>query len=308
MRFLVPEDRGEGSRRGARALWIERAGQWLDVSAALGDLTSHHGDWVTPLDLLLRESADSQARTARVEELANKGLPVLADPEEAEEALSRAWAPLLGGTLWCVGRNYVAHAHELGNEPPGEPILFQKPRASLLGNGETVTLPAGAERVDYEGELALIVGAEINAETDVENLPLGELLFGVTLLNDITERSLQARMKEKGKPWTIAKGKRGFCPLGPAVYMFEHPDRAEEELLGMVMETRLNGELVQQGDPSLWIFSARYLLAYLARHVGLLPGDLIATGTPAGVGPVVPGDTVEVRCREIGQLTTHFRL
>lgn len=219
-------------------------------------------------------------------------------PEELEYSHD---VPVRTGDLLCIGRNYVEHARELGNEVPGAPIVFMKPRASLIAHGETIPLPADSDRVDFEGELALVMGRNLVGEVSQDEARAA--VFGVTLLNDVTDRALQNRLKEKGKPWFAAKGRRGFAPCGPALHVLTSPD----ELDGLDIETRVNGEVRQKGDASLWIFDAATLVRHLAATTGLRYGDIIATGTPAGVGPLQDGDVVELRSSLVGSLSNTVR-
>ena len=198
-------------------------------------------------------------------------------------------APATPSKIVCVGRNYRDHAKELGNEVPAEPLLFFKPPSSLLAPGGLVRLPAASRRVDYEGELVLVVGRRIR------NLDAGAdwrgVIRGYTLANDVSARDLQ---KTDGQ-WARAKGFDSFCPLGPVVSDEIDPRDA-------TISTRVNGELRQQGSTAELIFPIPQLLAYISAVMTLEPGDLILTGTPAGVGPLAAGDQVEIAMAGIGSL------
>jgi len=198
--------------------------------------------------------------------------------------------PVTPSKIVCVGRNYREHAQELGNEVPKEPLLFFKPPSSLLKPGGVVRLPKLSERVDYEGELALVIGKR------VRNFDPGEnwrgAVRGFTLANDISARDLQ----KKDGQWTRAKGFDTFCPVGPLV-----SDELDLDS-GVTIETRLNGELRQHGSTADFIFSVRQVLAAITAAMTLEPGDLILTGTPAGVGQLKPGDRVEVSMAGLGVL------
>jgi len=203
-------------------------------------------------------------------------------------------APVTPRKIVCVGRNYRDHAKELGNEVTMEPLLFFKPPSSLLEPGGVVEMPAVSERVDFEGELALVMGrrarklkADANWRTFVR---------GYTLANDVTARDLQ----KKDGQWTRAKGFDTFCPVGPLV-----SDEVDPEA-GLAIETRVNGELRQQGSTKDFIFSVPELLRYITAAITLEPGDLVLTGTPAGVGPVAAGDRVDVAMSGLGVLTNTF--
>jgi 2-keto-4-pentenoate hydratase/2-oxohepta-3-ene-1,7-dioic acid hydratase in catechol pathway len=181
----------------------------------------------------------------------------------------------------CVGRNYVDHARELGNEMPERPLVFLKPPSSLLADGEPIELPPQSDRVEFEGEIALVIGRA------ARNLAAGEAwdyVAGVGALNDVTARDLQ---KSDGQ-WTRAKGFDTFCPVSAFVPI----DRVDREALEVV--TRVNGEERQRGHVGQMAFDVPTILAYVTSIMTLEPGDVVATGTPAGVGPLQPGDVVEV--------------
>ena len=184
------------------------------------------------------------------------------------------------GKIVCVGRNYVDHAKELGNDVPKEPLLFLKPPSSVVADGEPVVLPGASARVEYEGEIGIVVGSRLRGATEAE---ARAAVRGVVALNDVTARDLQ---KTDGQ-WTRAKGFDTFCPVGP-----EAP--APADLGSLAVVTRVNGEERQRGSASQMAFDIPTLLAYISQVMTLEPGDLVATGTPAGVGPLAPGDVVEV--------------
>jgi 2-keto-4-pentenoate hydratase/2-oxohepta-3-ene-1,7-dioic acid hydratase in catechol pathway len=203
-------------------------------------------------------------------------------------------APVTPSKIICVGRNYRDHAKELGNEVPTEPLLFFKPPSSLLKPGGVVRMPAVSERVDFEGELALVIDkltSKLAADADWRSV-----IRGYTIANDVTARDLQ----KKDGQWTRAKGFDTFCPVGPIV-----SDEVDPES-GLTVETRVNGELRQHGSTLDLIFSIPALLTYITAAITLEPGDLILTGTPAGVGPLTAGDRVEVSIPGLGVLTNTF--
>ena len=203
--------------------------------------------------------------------------------------------PVTPSKIVCVGRNYRDHAKELGNDVPTEPLLFFKPPSSLLAPGGVVRMPAASSRVDFEGELALVIGrrtTKLAPDADWRSV-----VRGYTVANDVTARDLQ---KTDGQ-WTRAKGFDTFCPVGPIV-----SDQVDPEA-GVELETRVNGELRQHGSTLDLIFSIPALLAYISAAITLEPGDLILTGTPAGVGPLAPGDRVEVAIAGLGVLTNTFQ-
>ena len=210
----------------------------------------------------------------------------------AEVKLLPAAAP---SKIICVGRNYRAHAKELGHDVPTEPLLFFKPPSALLAHGREIVLPPESERVDYEGELGVIIGKRCRNLS--ENDSARSFIRGYTIVNDVTARDLQ----KKDSQWTRAKGFDTFCPCGPIV---------TDELdpwAGVELTTRLNGEVKQQGNTREFIFPLDEILRYASRIMTLEPGDLIATGTPEGVSPMKSGDAVEVSVAGIGALKNKIR-
>jgi 2-keto-4-pentenoate hydratase/2-oxohepta-3-ene-1,7-dioic acid hydratase in catechol pathway len=207
-------------------------------------------------------------------------------------------APVTPSKILCVGRNYKDHAAELGNELPKEPLLFLKPPSSLLRPGGTITLPALSSRVDFEGELAIVIGRRCRQlGPDEDPRPY---IRGYTLVNDITARDIQ---KSDGQ-WTRGKGFDTFCPTGPIVSDEIDPCGHEflEQSKAVTLTTRLNGAVKQHGSTADLIFPIAHLLRYISAAITLQPGDLIPTGTPAGVGPLSPGDRIQVEVEGLGIL------
>ena len=199
-------------------------------------------------------------------------------------------APVQPSKIVCVGRNYREHAAELGHEVPVEPLIFFKPPSSLLAPGGEIRRPKISERVDYEGELGVVIGKtchKLGADEDVR-----PFILGYTCVDDVTARDLQ----NKDGQWTRAKGFDTFCPVGPVVADEIDP------WAGVGVETRVNGEIRQQGNTRDFIFPLDVIIRHISQVMTLLPGDLIATGTPKGVGPVVAGDVVEVGVEGVGTL------
>lgn len=180
----------------------------------------------------------------------------------------------------CVGRNYVAHARELGNEVPERPLLFLKPPSALVASGEPIVLPAQSSRVEHEGEIAVVVGRRARHVSEAEALAV---VAGYAALNDVTARDLQ---RTDGQ-WTRAKGFDTFCPVGPV-------GGADADWRELEVVCRVNGEVRQRGRGADMVFGVPALIAYISAIMTLEPGDLIATGTPEGVGPLLPGDVVDV--------------
>jgi 2-keto-4-pentenoate hydratase/2-oxohepta-3-ene-1,7-dioic acid hydratase in catechol pathway len=204
-------------------------------------------------------------------------------------AAVRLLAPVEPGKIVCVGRNYAAHAAELGNEVPKEPLIFLKPPSAIIGPGEPVKIPPQSQRVEHEGELALVVGRRCSRVNDGDDAL--SYLLGYTCLNDVTARDIQ----KNDVQFTRAKGFDTFCPVGPHIETQLDPADA-------LVETRVNGALRQSGRTSLMIYPVAFLVRWISHVMTLNPGDVIATGTPAGVGPLVAGDTVEVRVGAVGVL------
>ena len=197
--------------------------------------------------------------------------------------------------ILAIGRNFSEHAKELGSEVPDEPIVFQKASSSVIASGQPIVLPQGIGRVDFEGELAVVIG------TGGRNLSEAEALShvaGYMLLNDVTARDAQRRAIAKSLPWFLSKSYDTFGPLGPYIVT---PDEVGDPS-ALTLTLSVNGEIKQQAVLSGMLFSIPALIAYLSKHIALAPGDVIATGTPPGVGPLHPGDLVEVRIPEIGTL------
>ena len=190
-----------------------------------------------------------------------------------------------------IGRNYAAHAAELGNEVPDQPVIFSKPNTSVIGPGEPIVYPSETKDLHYEGELAVVIG-RICRRVPVERA--ADVIFGYTVANDVTCRDLQSSDGQ----WTRAKGFDTFCPIGP--WIATHLDI--DEVGRLDIETTLNGEVVQSGNTALMVRGVAELIAYVSGFTTLLPGDVILTGTPAGVGPMQPGDRVSVTISGIGTL------
>ena len=193
----------------------------------------------------------------------------------------------------CVGRNYRAHAEEFGNEVPAEPMLFLKPNTAVIGPGDVIVRPPQSQFTSFEGELAVVIGS-IAKNVAVERV--SEVIFGYTIANDITARDLQ---KTDGQ-WARAKGFDTFCPLGPAI-------ETEFDVASATLETRLNGEVAQSAPLTDMIHSVADIIAYASAAFTLLPGDVILTGTPSGVGPFVAGDIIEVEITGLGILRNAAR-
>jgi len=228
------------------------------------------------------------------------GDPLYAGIELTGESLSldavRLLAPLIPRSkVVGIGRNYAEHAAELGNEVPAEPLLFLKPNTAVIGPGDPIVHPATTEDLHWEAELAVVVGRICR---DVPAAQVGDVLLGYTVANDVTARDLQ----RSDDQWTRAKGYDGFCPLGPWI-------ETDLDVSDLRVTTVLRpggsgpGELRQDGRTSQLVVDVPTLVSYVSAVMTLLPGDVILTGTPAGVGRMVPGDEVSVSVEGIGTLT-----
>jgi 2-keto-4-pentenoate hydratase/2-oxohepta-3-ene-1,7-dioic acid hydratase in catechol pathway len=202
----------------------------------------------------------------------------------------RLLAPVLPSKVVAIGRNYAEHARELGNEPPAEPLIFLKPSTAVIGPGDPIVRPARlSKRVDFEGELAVVFG-RLCRDVPADRVP--EVIFGYTCANDVTARDLQASDGQ----WARAKGFDTFCPLGP--WIETDVDPADLELT-----TSVNEEVRQRARTSQLLYDVPALVEYISTVMTLLPGDVLLTGTPAGVGPLEDGDEVSVTIENIGSLT-----
>jgi 2-keto-4-pentenoate hydratase/2-oxohepta-3-ene-1,7-dioic acid hydratase in catechol pathway len=202
-------------------------------------------------------------------------------------------APVIPSKLVCVGKNYAAHAAEFGLEVPDEPLLFLKPSTAVIGPLDPIRLLPVSQRVDYEGELAVVIG---RLAKDVRAEDAYRVILGYTCANDVTLRDLQ----KADDQWARAKGFDGSCPLGPWIETELDPNDA-------VVETRLNGDVRQHGRTTEMVYGVATLIEYITSFMTLLPGDVLLTGTPEGVGPLADGDVVEVEVDGIGPLTNPVR-
>lgn len=210
------------------------------------------------------------------------------DPIPLQDA--KLLTPVVPSKIVCVGRNYRAHAAELGNEVPTEPLVFFKPPSSLADPGAEIRLPKLSQNVHYEGELAVVIGKTCHRVREGEDVR--DYIFGYTILNDVTARDLQ----KKENQWARAKGFDTFTPVGPVVVDGLDP------WAGIEVETRINSEVRQHGTTADFIFPLDAIIRHITAAMTLVPGDVIATGTPEGVGPLHAGDVVEISIPGIGTL------
>ncbi|MCX2781018.1 fumarylacetoacetate hydrolase family protein [Microbulbifer thermotolerans] len=198
--------------------------------------------------------------------------------------------PLSPGKIVCVGRNYAAHAAELGNPVPEEPLLFIKPATAAVPMAEPIRLPAGRGSCHFEGELALLIGERLTGATPSE---VPAAIAGLGLALDLTLRQLQSQLKKDGHPWEKAKGFDGACPLSPFVKLGSIPDWGD-----LTYSLWLNGELRQRGETALMLTPIPELVAYISAYFTLMPGDVVLTGTPAGVGELQSGDRIAMQLED----------
>ena len=221
-----------------------------------------------------------------------RGTPFVAwEPTETvvEWTRARILAPVIPTKIVAVGKNYADHADEMGSEVPANPIIFMKPPTSVIGPLATIRLPAQSEEVHHEAELAVVIG-KVTRNVRIEDV--GPHILGYTAANDVTARDLQ---RSDGQ-WTRAKGFDTFCPLGPAI------DTELDPTEGLSVIARVNGDLRQAGSTADMVFGVGELVSFVSSVMTLLPGDVLLTGTPSGVGPIIPGDRVEVEIEGIGVL------
>ena len=207
----------------------------------------------------------------------------------------RLLSPILPSKVVCVGKNYAAHIEEMSGDAPKEPLLFLKPSTAVIGPGDAIRIPPGSTNVHHEAELAVVIGARGARNVSEEQAPAS--IFGYTIGNDVTERDMQ---KDDGQ-WTRAKGFDSFCPIGPWI-------ETDLGALGLdpadlAVTCTVDGELRQSGRTSALIFPVPTLVSYISRIMTLLPGDVVLTGTPSGVGPIRPGQQVDVTIEGLGTLT-----
>ncbi|MBM3119810.1 MAG: fumarylacetoacetate hydrolase family protein [Chloroflexi bacterium] len=200
----------------------------------------------------------------------------------------RLLAPCLPSKIVCLGLNYRSHVEELKLPLPSVPLIFLKPSTAVIGPDDKIILPHNRKRIDYEGELGVVIGKQAN---DVPEEEAMEYILGYTCFNDVSDRHAQA---EDGQ-WTRAKGYDTFAPIGPWIETEANPDNLK-------LETYLNGELRQSASTNDLIFGVSKLISFISAVMTLLPDDVIATGTPSGIGPISPGDVVEIRIEKIGTL------
>lgn len=198
------------------------------------------------------------------------------------------------GKIICIGRNYREHAKELGNDVPVEPLFFLKPPSSVISEGDPIFLPPQSERVEFEGEIGVVIGATLTRATEAD---AARAIRGIVAVNDVTARDLQKRDSQ----WTRAKGFDTFCPIGPMATKYR-------DLESLTVVTRVNGAERQRASAGEMVFSIPMVLSYVSHVMTLEPGDVVATGTPAGVGPLNDGDVVEIEVVGLSKISNPVRI
>lgn len=270
---------------------LEYRGVWYDLNKLLttdADFIDTGSD--IPLHLLQPFLTDYAYLQQLVESLDDATRDRVSIPEPTRFGL-----PCAPRQIICVGRNYAAHAKELGNDIPESPMLFNKLPGTLIPDHGTIEFPESLGRVDYEGEVGVVLGTDLwNARPE----EVYDAIWGYILLNDVTARGVQQMAKEMGHPWLMAKNHRTFTPLGPTITLKE----ALPWPLEIDISLTVNGETRQAGNTRNFIFDIPTLLTYITARIPLFSGDIIATGTPEGVGPITRGDILEITSPGMGTL------
>ncbi len=202
------------------------------------------------------------------------------------------------GKIVCIGQNYRDHAKEMNAEPPSEPIIFLKSPEALINDGDDIVAPLSLGRVDHEVELALIIGKRSKGVKEAD--ALGHI-SKVAVFNDVTARDMQNKARQAGMPWTLSKSIDTFAPMSYPIPLSNAPD-----IHALELELKVNSELRQKGNTSEMIFTPEQLIAYITRYMTLMPGDIIATGTPKGITPLNDSDVVEASIKGIGSVTNRI--
>ncbi len=275
---------------------LEIDGQWFDFGRILQGYSSQTpgtpvpkgvtlDEWVKHGLLWAEKIATIVTSMAETHSMSSFGL---ATPQDFR-------LPFRPGKILCLGRNYAEHARELGNDVPKVPLLFEKLPSTCIGDGEDIELDVEWGRVDYEGEMAVVIGTRAKGVTISDAM---SYVCGYTLLNDVTARDIQSEAKKSGHPWLVSKNKDTFCPVGPCIALTDSISDPEE----LEITLKVNGDTRQHGNTNQFIFSVAQMVSWASTCLTLEPGDLISTGTPAGVGPMVVGDRIELEIPEIGVL------
>lgn len=277
-------------------LVMEMAHRWVDLSKAYADYRleaqGKSGSPINDMLALLKAGPFNQSVYQQLSDFIHHQRSLEDYALDHEPHLILPYRP---GKIIGIGRNYREHAAEMNHDVPEEPIVFGKAVSACIGNGEPVRIKPWYDRVDHEGEIGVVIGkpaCNVRAENARAHIA------GYTLLNDVTARAMQKKSAAAGKPWFLAKSLDTFCPLGPCITLAE----ALPWPLEVDLSLRVNHELRQQGNTRDMLFDVVTLIAYVSKNITLETGDIIATGTPEGVGPIYPGDVMEVHCPAIGTL------
>lgn len=244
---------------------------------------------IAPAETVDDDTADSAANLVAAEIVDHPFGPVRLTGRRWPLADVRLLAPILPTKVVCIGKNYADHVREMGGQAPADPVMFLKPSTSVTGPHAPIRLPADSTRVDFEGELAVVIGQPCR---DVKPDQAAGVILGYTVANDVTARDQQ----QADGQWTRGKGHDTFCPIGPWIETSVDPT-------DLLLRTELDGQVRQQARTSLLLHDVPELVWWISRVMTLLPGDVILTGTPAGVAPLAPGQTVSVTIEGIGTLT-----
>jgi len=283
---------GTFSRNGASSVALFSDGRWFDLSGASRHIADDKAaPPLTVMSILAQGRFTKAYFDEQLSRLDEKGLLESYELMEPPKLL----LPLQPGKIVCVGRNYLAHAQETGHDAPEEPMFFAKSPQACIADGETIIAKPEYGRVDHEAELAVVIGKTASGVSE-ENAK--DHIAGYTLLNDVTARDMQKKAIEHQYPWFLSKSIDTFCPLGPVIV----PRDAIDWPPVLDIELRVNGEVRQKSTTSKFIFPIARLIAAISRYITLVPGDVIATGTPEGISPLKGGDTVEVIVPGIGVL------
>jgi len=283
-------------QEGSETLALAMEAQWIDLSRAwqeyVREVEGVDAQSIRDMRQLLTHARFSTGFCRRIleylQESGRMQAHVLQEPTHFLQ-------PLRPGKIIAIGRNYAAHVKEFDNQMPEEPIFFAKSPTACIGPERPIVVRDWFGRVDHEGELAVIIGQEVK---DVAPELAQACIAGYTLINDVTAREMQRADMEKGQPWYRSKNLDTFCPMGPTVALPEAVNWPVE----LDITVRVNGETRQKSNTRMFLFKLETVISYISRHMTLEPGDVIATGTPEGVGPLRPGDVVEVEVPEIGVL------
>lgn len=259
---------------------VPENGQHTDLEAiALGESTLTHAQIIVALNAL-----DESERKAII----------LPEPERF--AITHTPRQVI-----CVGRNYAAHARELGNEIPTSPLLFNKLPSTCIADGGTIEFPQSLGRVDYEGEIGVVIGKDAWQVSKEETY---DAILGYTLVNDVTARGQQSQAKSNGQPWLMAKNHRSFCPIGPTITLKESLPWP----LNLDIELKVDAQTRQSGNTCQFLFDIPTLISFISNRIPLWAGDIIATGTPEGVAALKDGQTVEISSPGLGTLHSSVRV